>query len=89
MTRQIICAHGCKEHLQKLWGSTDDSNRTRYDDEFCSFMPGTALYDFACDQCGRDIRAGSACYALSLWSTTIPRYIWEQDFIKPDLQTQG
>jgi len=83
MTRQIICNQGCMEHLRKIFGMTDDTVRTRFEGEYCKFVPGRARINYVCDQCGRPIEAGAECYAMSLWSDhgggLVPG--WEPEYI--------
>lgn len=89
MNRQIICDNGCKDRLTKLFGHDPETETTKFDGEYCKFVPGAARLDFICDQCGAPIKAGADCWAMSIWTDRTPYSNWEPGYIKARREEQG
>ena len=75
MKREIVCLP-CGDKLRKVI-------RPSTPGEHDKFVRGAALRGFVCDNCNCEIRQGTECEALSIWSDSIPYPYseWEERFI--------
>jgi hypothetical protein len=48
--------------------------------EYVKFVRGALKHACYCDNCMREMEAGSGADALSIWSDSIPYLTWEMEF---------
>jgi hypothetical protein len=77
MKQEIACPT-CTDELHKLFPTA-----TPFPGEHVKFVPGLALSDYMCDQCGAPIDQGKPCTAFSISSDhgAQPYYKWEHEYV--------
>jgi len=75
MKREILCAI-CGPESRKIFPEPEP-----FPGEFAKYVEGALLFACRCDCCGSELAAGATATAFSLWTTAIPYFPWEGEYL--------
>lgn len=75
MKREVVCSQ-CEEEVAPTLKKTAGAHG-----EFFKTVKGQAKRDFKCDQCAKQIRVGTDCYAWSIAAQAAQYHAWESLYL--------